>query len=73
MWGVEVIYQRPREYDLEHENDEEDVAFYLRLTIPLARAAAATGIQIVASSAKGRCWTRRCEDAPSSTLTRAGA
>jgi SAM-dependent methyltransferase len=28
---VEAIYQRPGDYDLEHEGDEEDVAFYLRL------------------------------------------
>ena len=58
--GMEAIYERPRDYDLEHEGDEEDVAFYLRLlarwqprrvielaagsgrvTLPLARAAAA--------------------------------
>ena len=63
---MEAIYERPRDYDLEHEGDEEDVAFYLqllarwqpgrvmelaagsgRVTIPLARAAAARGIQIV--------------------------
>jgi len=63
---VETIYQRPRDYDLEHEGDDEDVAFYVRLleqwrprrvmelasgsgrvTIPLARAAAASGAEIV--------------------------
>ena len=63
---MEAIYERPRDYDLEHEGDDEDVAFYLRLlarwqprrvielaagsgrvTLPLARAAAATGIQVV--------------------------
>ncbi len=26
------IYRRPRDYDLEHEDDDEDVAFYLELT-----------------------------------------
>jgi SAM-dependent methyltransferase len=63
---METIYQRPRDYDLEHEGDDEDVAFYVRLlekwrprrvmelasgsgrvTIPLARAAAASGVEIV--------------------------
>ena len=28
---VETIYERPRDYDLEHEGHDEDVAFYLRL------------------------------------------
>jgi len=28
---MEAIYERPRDYDLEHEGDTEDVAFYLRL------------------------------------------
>jgi SAM-dependent methyltransferase len=31
MRGMEAIYERPRDYDLEHEGDEEDVGFYLRL------------------------------------------
>ena len=63
---METIYQRPHDYDLEHEGDDEDVAFYVRLlekwqprrvmelasgsgrvTIPLARAAAASGVEIV--------------------------
>ena len=26
------IYRRPRDYDLEHENDDEDVAFHVELT-----------------------------------------
>ena len=69
---MEAIYERPRDYDLEHEGDEEDVAFYLRLlarwqprrvielaagsgrvTIPLARAAAARGIHIVGLEREG--------------------
>jgi len=69
---MEAIYERPRDYDLEHEGDEEDVAFYLRLldrwqplrvlelaagsgrvTIALARAAAARGIQIVGLEREG--------------------
>ena len=25
---MEAIYERPRDYDLEHEGDEEDIAFY---------------------------------------------
>jgi SAM-dependent methyltransferase len=64
--GMEGIYERPRDYDLEHEGDDDDVVFYLRLldrwqprrvmelaagsgrvTIPLARAAVAKGIQVV--------------------------
>jgi SAM-dependent methyltransferase len=63
---MEAIYQRPRDYDLEHEGDDEDVAFYVKLlekwrplrvmelaagsgrvTIPLAQAAARSGIEIV--------------------------
>ena len=28
---MEAIYERPRDYDLEHEGDDEDVAFYLKL------------------------------------------
>ncbi len=28
---MDAIYQRPRDYDLEHEGDEEDVRFYLEL------------------------------------------
>ena len=71
-WAVEAIYERPRDYDLEHAGDEEDVAFYVqllarwrprrvielaagsgRVTIPLARAAAASGIQIVGLEREG--------------------
>ena len=63
---VETIYHRPRDYDLEHEGDDQDVAFYVKLlekwrprrvmelasgsgrvTIPLARAASASGVEIV--------------------------
>jgi SAM-dependent methyltransferase len=29
---MEAIYQRPWDYDLEHEGDEEDIRFYLELT-----------------------------------------
>jgi predicted O-methyltransferase YrrM len=70
MWQVlapmETIYERPEDYDLEHEGDEEDITFYTKLlerwrprrimelaagtgrvTIPLARAAASAGIEIV--------------------------
>jgi SAM-dependent methyltransferase len=69
---MDSIYERPRDYDLEHEGDDEDVAFYLRLldrwqprrvielaagsgrvTIPLARAAAARGAQIVGLEREG--------------------
>ena len=63
---MEAIYERPWDYDLEHEGDEEDIRFYLelvrrlkprrvlefasgsgRVTIPLARQAAAQGYDIV--------------------------
>jgi SAM-dependent methyltransferase len=69
---MEPIYERPGDYDLEHEGDDEDVEFYLRLlarwqprrvielaagsgrvTIPLARAAATSGIQIVGLEREG--------------------
>jgi len=69
---VEAIYERPRDYDLEHEGDDEDVAFYLtllerwrprrvielaagsgRVTIQLARAAAAFEIEIVGLEREG--------------------
>ena len=69
---MEAIYQRPQDYDLEHEGDDEDIAFYVRLlaewqprrvlelaagsgrvTIPLARAAAARGIQVVGLEPEG--------------------
>jgi len=69
---MEAIYQRPRDYDLEHEGDDEDVEFYVRrlahwqprrvmelaagggrVTIPLARAAARRGIQIVGLEREG--------------------
>src|SRR5690348_3356545 len=29
--AMEAIYERPRDYDLEHEGDQEDIAFYLAL------------------------------------------
>jgi SAM-dependent methyltransferase len=69
---MEAIYERPRDYELEHEGDDEDVTFYLRLldrwqprrvmelaagsgrvTIPLVRAAAPRGIQIVGLEREG--------------------
>ena len=28
---MEPIYERPRDYDLEHEGDEDDIRFYLEL------------------------------------------
>lgn len=32
LWaGMEAIYQRPGDYDLEHEDDDEDVKFHKRL------------------------------------------
>src|SRR3954453_20104341 len=32
---MEAIYERPGDYDLEHEGDDEDVAFYMRLVSQL--------------------------------------
>jgi len=32
----DVIYDRPRDYDLEHQNDDEDVAFHFELARRLA-------------------------------------
>src|SRR5262249_12610471 len=32
----DVIYDRPRDYDLEHEHDDEDVAFHVELARRLA-------------------------------------
>ncbi len=29
---MQAIYERPRDYDLEHEGDEDDIRFYLELT-----------------------------------------
>jgi SAM-dependent methyltransferase len=69
---MEAIYQRPRDYDLEHEGDDEDVEFYIRLldrwrprrvmelaagsgrvTMPLARAGAAAGVEVVGLEREG--------------------
>ena len=69
---MDPIYERPRDYDLEHEGDDEDIQFYLRLltdwqpkrvvelasgsgrvTVPLARAAAPQGIEIVGLEPEG--------------------
>jgi SAM-dependent methyltransferase len=69
---MEAIYQRPQDYDLEHEGDDEDIGFYARLlerwrprrvmelaagsgrvTIPLARQAAAMGIEVVGLEREG--------------------
>jgi SAM-dependent methyltransferase len=69
---MEAIYERPQDYDLEHEGDDEDVAFYVgllqrwrprrvmelasgsgRVTIPLARAAAMSGSEVVGLEREG--------------------
>jgi hypothetical protein len=89
---MEAIYERPRDYDLEHEGDDEDVSFYLRtldlwwprrvmelasgsgrVTIPLARAAASLGSELVGSSGKGRCSLRRVASEPVLANGRAAA
>ena len=46
---MEAIYERPRDYDLEHEGDEEDVAFYLRL---LARWQPRSVMELAAGSGR---------------------
>jgi hypothetical protein len=33
--GMETIYDRPRDYDLEHAGDDEDVGFYVDLVTAL--------------------------------------
>jgi SAM-dependent methyltransferase len=77
---METIYERPRDYDLEHEGDEEDVAFYVgvldrwrprrvmelasgsgRVTIPLARAAASSGIEVVGLEREGPMLDDACD------------
>jgi SAM-dependent methyltransferase len=69
---MEAIYQRPRDYDLEHESDDDDIEFYRRLigrwqprrvmelasgsgrvTIPLARVAARSRLEIVGLEPEG--------------------
>jgi SAM-dependent methyltransferase len=91
---MEAIYERPGDYDLEHEGDDEDVAFYVKLlalwrprrvmelasgsgrvSVPLARAAAASGIEIVGLERPGpmldEAWRKRAEleDAARDCLT----
>jgi len=81
---METIYERPRDYDLEHEGDDEDVEFYLRVldrwrprrvmelasgsgrvTIPLARAMAGQGIEVVGLERAGpmleEAWAKLAE------------
>ena len=69
---MEAIYERPQDYDLEHEGDDDDVLFYQRLldrwrprrvmelasgsgrvTLPLARSAASSHIDIVGLEREG--------------------
>jgi SAM-dependent methyltransferase len=81
---MEAIYERPRDYDLEHEGDGEDIEFYKRLisrwhprhaielasgsgrvTIPLARLAAASQVDVVGLEREGpmlaEAWRKRTE------------
>jgi SAM-dependent methyltransferase len=63
---TDTIYERPRDYDLDHEGDDQDVRFYVelvkmmharrvlelgagsgRVTVPLAKAAAEHGFDVV--------------------------
>jgi len=80
--AMEAIYQRPRDYDLEHEGDDQDVEFYRqlierwrprrvmelasgsgRVTIPLARLAAASQLDVVGLEREGamldEAWRKR--------------
>ena len=81
---MDAIYERPRDYDLEHEGDDEDVRFYVglladwkprrvvelasgsgRVAIPLARAAATRGIQVIGLEPEGPMLDearRKCSD-----------
>jgi SAM-dependent methyltransferase len=76
---MEAIYERPGDYDLEHEGDDEDVSFYVglldrwrprrvmelasgsgRVTIPLARAAASSGSEVVGLEREGPMLDEAC-------------
>jgi SAM-dependent methyltransferase len=46
---MEAIYERPQDYDLEHEGDGEDVAFYLRL---ISRLKPARVLELAAGSGR---------------------
>ncbi len=46
---METIYQRPIDYDLEHEGDDQDVAFYVRL---LDRIRTARVLELAAGSGR---------------------
>jgi protein-L-isoaspartate O-methyltransferase len=81
---MEAIYERPRDYDLEHAGDDEDIEFYRRLierwrprrvlelasgsgrvTIPLARLAAGSELDVVGLERGGpmlvEAWRKRAE------------
>jgi len=81
---MEAIYERPRDYDLEHQGDDEDVEFYKRLigrwhprrvmelasgsgrvTIPLARLAAGSQVDVVGLEREGpmlaEAWRKRAD------------
>ena len=76
---METIYERPRDYDLEHEGDDRDVEFYRqlierwrprrvmelasgsgRVTIPLARVAAACQLDVVGLEREGAMLDEAC-------------
>ena len=76
---MEAIYERPGDYDLEHEGDDEDVNFYVgllnrwwprrvmelasgsgRVTLPLARAAASSGSDVVGLERGGPMLDEAC-------------
>jgi len=47
------IYERPQDYDLEHEGDEKDIRFYERLVKRLARGARSSWRRAAAASRFG--------------------
>jgi hypothetical protein len=63
---MEAIYQRPRDYDFEHEGDDEDIAFYVKL---LEKWQPRRVMEL--ASGKGQCWKRRTVSGRRST-TRPG-
>ncbi len=50
---MDPIYERPQDYDLEHEGDEKDIRFYERLVKRLARGARSSWRRAAAASRFG--------------------
>jgi hypothetical protein len=85
---MDPIYERPRDYDLEHEGDDEDIQFYLRLlsdwqpkrVVELASGSGTVTLPLPTGASRSsgwsprdRCWTRRSASRPSSRTPLAAA